>query len=493
MLSQQQIVDELALWSVDPLAFVLAVFPWGEGELQGRTPHPWQRDLLVRISDAIRSGRAQQDVIREAVASGHGIGKSALVAWLILWAMCTMPDTRGVVTANTENQLRTKTWAELAKWHRLMLGPLRDLTELTATALFGKGRAQTWRIDAVPWSIANTEAFAGLHNAGKRVLVVYDEASAIDDQIWEVTEGALTDENTEIIWAAFGNPTRTVGRFTDTWGKFRHRWHVSNIDSRTVPGTNARQIAQWIQDYGEDSDFVRVRVRGLPPRASASGFIGSDLVAQAMTREPVSFPSDPLILSVDVSRGGDDEAVLAFRRGMDARTVPWRMIPGADVRDSMRLVDVIVDACTTPVRAHKPDAVLVDETGVGGPIVDRLRQVLGSLPVYGVNFGAKSPDPKHANMRMTMYWRLREALGNGLAIPADPSLERELLALEFQHDRSDRMLLVPKDRMKADLGFSPDRADALAVSFARVFQPRPHTAIGGGGPIIIRRDNDPRD
>jgi hypothetical protein len=462
------LLDELALWSVDPLAFVLACFPWNTGALAGRSgPHPWQVAELTAVADAIRSGAARQDVIRRAIASGHGIGKSAYVAWLILWAMCTMPDTRGVVTANTENQLRTKTWAELAKWHALLLEPLRDLTELTATALLSRESPQTWRIDAIPWSIQNTEAFAGLHNAGKRLLVVYDEASAIDDAIWEVTEGALTDADTEILWVVCGNPTRMTGRFADCWGRFRHRWEFVSIDSRQVPGTNARQIAEWIADYGEDSDFVRVRVRGLPPRASAAGFFSGDLLSQAMTRQAHAWTDDPLILAVDVSRGGDDDSVLCFRRGMDARSIPWITIPGADVRQSMRLVDAVVEAAGR----YGAEAIIVDETGVGGPIVDRLSQIV-SVPVYGVNFGGKSPDPKHANLRMTMYWRLREALHNGLAIPADPMLERELLAIEYRHDGSDRMLLQPKDRMKADLGVSPDRADALAISFGVQIQAR---------------------
>lgn len=473
-MTPDQIRDEVALWSVDPLAFVLAVFPWGRGPLAGRPgPHPWQRNELAAIGRAIKQGLVSgKQVIRRAVMSGHGPGKSAWSAWLILWAMCTMEGTRGVVTANTENQLRTKTWAELAKWHGMMLAPLRNLTELTATAILGKSSPQTWRIDAVPWSISNTEAFAGLHNAGRRILVLYDEASAIDDQIWEVTEGALTDEDTEILWVCCGNPTRASGRFADTLGRFRHRWSVTTVDSREVPGTNTAQIDQWIADYGEDSDFVRVRVRGLPPRASASGFFGADIVSEAMRRDPMSFADDPLVMGVDVSRGGADDSVICFRQGMDARSIPWITIPGSETRDSMRLVTAVQDAALR----WMPAAIIVDETGVGGPIVDRLSQ-LTTIPVYGVNFGAKSDDPKHANLRMTMYWRMRDALMRGMAIPPDPLLERELLAIEYQHDAQDRMLLIPKDRMRQQLGVSPDRADALAITFGvqvqAAWQPAP--------------------
>jgi hypothetical protein len=463
--------EALDRWIVDPLAFVEQVFPWGQGELAGQPgPHPWQREQLHAIAvDLHRGLHSRHEVMRRAIMSGHGVGKSAMVAWLIIWAML-LPDTRGVVTANTDNQLRTKTWAELAKWHNLLPQPW-TLTEMTATAIFGKPSPKTWRIDAVPWSLTNTEAFAGLHNAGKRLLVVYDEASAVDDKIWEVTEGALTDEDTEILWVVCGNPTRATGRFYDCSGRFRHRWATTTVDSRDVPGTNRTQIDQWVADYGEDSDFVRVRVRGLPPKASASGFIGSDLVESAMHCEPVSFADDPIIMTVDVSRGGADDSVIAFRCGMDARTIPWIAIPGGEVRDSMRLVTRVTDS----VIQVQPTAIIVDETGVGGPIVDRLSQLV-DVPVYGINFSAKSDDPKHSNIRMTMYWRLREALQRGLAIPPDEMLARELQAIEYTHDAQDRMLLVPKDKMRRDLGFSPDRADALALSFAvqiqAAYQPR---------------------
>jgi hypothetical protein len=375
--------------------------------------------------------------------------------------MTTMPDTRGVVTANTENQLKTKTWAELAKWHGLMMPFLRELTEVTATAIMGRGRPQTWRIDAVPWSLNNTEAFAGLHNAGKRILVIFDEASAIDDQIWEVTEGAMTDRGTEIIWCVYGNPTRINGRFADTWGRYRHRWAFTSVDSRFVPGTNAKQIADWIADYGEDSDFVRVRVRGMPPRASAGGFFPGELVSKAMSREYYPMPDEPIVMGVDVSRGGDDDSVIVVRRGLNARFDSWVVLRGHEVRDSMRLAQVVVDCAYR----WRPDAIVVDETGIGGPIVDRLTELL-DIPVYGVQFSGRSPNPKQANMRAHMYWNLRDAFLRGLCIPPDNVLERELISLEYKHDQQDRLLLEGKDRLREKLGFSPDRADALALTFA---------------------------
>ena len=183
------LASDIGSFTRDPLRFVLYAFPWGQGELTDFDgPDEWQRGILGIIGEKLKSGASTDDAFKEAikvaVASGHGIGKSALVAWIILWAMSTCPDTKGVVTANTENQLRTKTWAELAKWHRLCI--CGNWFDCTATALISKepGHEKTWRVDSIAWSERNTEAFAGLHNKGRRVLIVFDEASAIPDVIW---------------------------------------------------------------------------------------------------------------------------------------------------------------------------------------------------------------------------------------------------------------------------------------------------------------------
>ena len=159
---ERVLVEDITAFEHDPLGFVLYAFPWGSGDLEGHDgPDAWQRELLSDIGNEIITAT---QAIQIARASGHDIGKSALVAWIILWAMSTREDTRGVVTANTEGQLRTKTWPEVAKWHRLAINS--HWFTVTATAIFSKDKSheKTWRIDAIPWSESNTEAFAGLHN-----------------------------------------------------------------------------------------------------------------------------------------------------------------------------------------------------------------------------------------------------------------------------------------------------------------------------------------
>jgi hypothetical protein len=237
---EQKLLKDLAALSGDPLRFVRYAFPWGEpgSELAAsQGPEPWQVDLLSQIRD----GLSPNEAIQLAIASGHGIGKSAFVSWLVLWSISTFEDTRGVVTANTETQLKTKTWAEVAKWYRMFVG--KELFKLTATAIFSVDAAheRTWRIDMVPWSERNTEAFAGLHNKGKRIVVIFDEASAIPDPIWETTEGALTDRDTEIIWFVAGNPTRNTGRFRGCFDGPQAR-HWRSAPSTPAPSASPTKI-----------------------------------------------------------------------------------------------------------------------------------------------------------------------------------------------------------------------------------------------------------
>jgi hypothetical protein len=457
---EAELADEIGSYAFDPLGFVMFAFPWGErGPLQDKGgPDDWQREVLERVRDGLDT---PEKAIQQAVASGHGVGKSALVAWLLLWSLSTHPDTRGVVTANTENQLRTKTWAELAKWHRLCI--CAHWFRLTATALFSTETAheKTWRIDAVPWSESNTEAFAGLHNEGRRIIVVFDEASAIPDIIWETTEGALTDANTEILWFAFGNPTRNTGRFKECFGRFRHRWATQQVDSRTVKITNKEQIAQWVDDYGEDSDFVRVRVRGVFPRAGSTQFIPGDLVERARSRQAYADRAEPLIIGVDVARFGDDQTVIAFRRGQDARSQPWISLRG---EDTMSVAAHVAEA----VRTHKPACVFVDEGGLGAGVVDRLKQM--HVKVIGVNFGSK-PDRqavdevKVKNKRAEM-WALMRAWLRGGAIPDDHDLAADLTGVEYGFDENQAIQLEKKEHMKKRGLASPDQADALALTFA---------------------------
>ena len=383
---------------------------------------------------------------------------SACVAWIILWAISTHPHTRGVVTANTESQLRTKTWAELGKWHQLFAA--KALFMLTATAIYSKepGAEKTWRIDMIPWSANNSEAFAGLHNKGRRILVIFDEASAIDDLIWETTEGALTDKHTQILWCRYGNPTRTSGQFHRRCIRPK-RNHYTRVDSRTVRFTNKDQINAWVEEYGEDSDFVRVRVKGQFPRAGASNFISPELCELARRRELSRhvFEAYPKILSVDPARFGDDWSVITLRQGLK---VHWQQaLMGFDGVDlGGRIAEICRQFSGISVIAY-------DAVGNGADLDSTLRRIPGLPPLMAVMWGVPATDAKqYFNQRAECWGTMRDWLKEGM-IPDDDELCDQLTSLDYGFDAAYRIQLQSKKDIKRNGGKSPDKADSLALSF----------------------------
>lgn len=460
--AEEQLVEDIAGFTHDPLGFVLYAFDWGSGELTKFPdgPDEWARDTLNEIGDKLKAGviTGVSEAIQIAVASGHGIGKSALVAWLIEWAICTREDTKGVVTANTDNQLRTKTWAELSKWHRLCI--CKHWFKFTATSIFSTDpeHEKSWRIDMIPWSVGNTEAFAGLHNQGKRILIVFDEASAIADKIWEVSEGVLTDEDTEIIWVAFGNPTQNVGRFRECFRRFRHRWSCRQVDSRTVRITNKEQLAKFVADYGEDSDFVKVRVRGMFPAASAKQFISTTDVDAAVGRvlreEQYNFA--PKILTCDPAWEGNDMLEIGLRQGLHFEIL--RTIEKND--NDIHIAGILANLESL----HQADAVFIDN-GYGTGIISAGRTM--GLQWVGVWFGASSGDPGCLNKRAEMWKGMRDWLKDGGSIdPNDSVLYQDLIGPETVPRADGKIQLESKKDMKARGLPSPGRGDALALSFA---------------------------
>ena len=471
--AESRLLEWLASCRTDPLRYVLGAFPWGEaGTVLANEPGPneWQRWVLGLVASGLVTLAM---AVRIAVASGHGVGKSALVAWIIKWSVETAPDTRGVVTANTETQLRTKTWAELGKWHNMSI--TRDSFVLTATAFFSRDptRERTWRVDAIPWSEKNPEAFAGLHNKGKRMFLIMDEASAIVDTIWETAEGAMTDADTEILWLAFGNPTRNTGRFKECFpgGRFEPYWTTRSIDSRTVPQSNKDELARWVQAYGEDSDFVRIRVMGQFPRVGDMEFFSAMDIRAAAEREPEVVLQDPLALGVDVARYGKNASVIFPRKGRDARTYERIRFQGLS---TIQLADRIFEA---HLRYHS-DGIMIDGGGVGGGVVDACRAK--ALFVYEVQFGAKDDTPhtvwgsageRYANKRSGMYGALRAWLRTGV-IPAEPALLSQFHAIRYTLRRDMEIQLLSKeDMLRLDPDAEFDDIDALALTFAHALAP----------------------
>jgi hypothetical protein len=472
MNAESELVSDIGRFCRNPLGFAKYAWHWGIGDLEGSNgPRTWQRDILQIIGHHLMS-RERFTPLNIAVSSGHGIGKSALIAMISNWAMSTCDDCRVMVTANTESQLTTKTWPEVTKWFGRAINAHWWAQTATKITSVERGHENSWRMDRETWSENNTEAFAGLHNVRKRIIVIYDEASSIPPKIWEVTEGALTDSDTEIIWLAFGNPTQNTGRFPECFGKYKHRWVTRQIDSRTVEGTNKSQLDKWIADYGEDSDFCRVRVRGEFPRAGSNQFIAGDVVAAARKRDVGDQSKAYKVLSVDVARFGDDQTVIGYRQGL--RLVVLEKLRGLSTdQTAMRTM--------MHMRELEPRSCVIDGDGVGGGVVDYIR-------LHGADWmearrewfrleefhGGNTPGDifMYYNKRAEVWGRMRNWLQTG-SIPDDPEIDADLTGPEYFHSSKNQIQLEKKDDMKSRGLASPDIGDMLAMTFS--VNPLPQT------------------
>lgn len=475
---------ELALMmgelATDPLTFCLWAYEWGADPALKvvKLPAPWALTygcefgpdewacrLLEEVGRQVRErafdGATAVEAVRAAISSGHGVGKSALTGWLCDWLMSTRPFARGVVTASTSPQLESKTWAQVATWTK------RCITRHWFDVTTGRGsmkmvhvdHPESWRVDALTCARDNAEAFAGLHAADSSAFFLVDESSGVPDAIHDVMQGGMTDG--EPFMVAMGNPTKNSGWFHGAFHAMRHRWTTYQIDSRTVQVTNKEQMAQWVSDYGVASDFVKVRVLGQFPSASSLQFIGRDVVDGAAVREVPNELHQSIIVAVDPARFGDDQSVIVTRVGRDARTFPPSKYRGID---TMHLAARVGEHVNFLRSAGRHVLIAIDGGGVGGGVIDRMRQV--GFDVVEVQFGSRAMDPKkYANRRAELWGLMREWLKGG-AIPPDEELANDLTGVEYGFNAQDAILLESKADMKKRGLASPDAADALAVSFA---------------------------
>lgn len=485
---EQVLADRLAEFRHDPLGFALYAFPWGEGELARiNGPRKFQANSLRELGEHLQNPLTRHKVFRKSWSSGHGIGKSALIGLVVNWAKSTCVDCKVIVTANTGDQLKTKTQPEMAKWFRLALNAHWWEVNVTSIKTTDAEHEQTWRTDFNTWSEDNPQAFAGAHNYGKRLVIIFDEAGEISDSIFKTVEGALTDKDTEIIWLCFSQCTRAQGYFYETvFGSQKHRWRPEVIDSRDVEGTNIEEINESIAVYGADSDHVRVRYRGLFPQAGGGQFFETDLIQQAQRRTVRTLPDDPLVAGVDFAWGGSDDNVVRFRRGLDGRSIPPIKIKGEFTRDPAVMVGKLSDVLTKSYNGQKVAMLFFDSAGIAAPVESRLR-AMGHKNIMVVNFGGHSPSPKCAYMRDYIWNEMKLWMAAG-AIDTDPGFAADLAKPILVSDPKQRIKLEPKDVMKKRLGkmgldaTSPDDGDAFALTFAMPVGPpraKPKTADQG--------------
>jgi len=420
------------------------------------TPDEWQEKVL----DSIKQHR------RVAIRSGHGVGKTRLAASVIHWFIATRANPQIVVTANTQSQLKDKSWRELAKINENAVN--KDAFEITATRFSMKG-SDTWFASAVPHREEKPEAFAGTHE--ENVLMVFDEASAIPEIIWETSAGAMTTKGAR--WLVLGNPTRNTGKFHECFGlnkwqegdsKDSGKWHTFTVSCLDVPRVDRSYITEIEREYGRTSDPYRVRVLGLPPQQEEQQFISAELYEKALYNKVQTFPHEPKTLGVDVARFGNDRSVLVERKGKEMRLI--KMLRG---QDTMQIVGQVINAIEQADYEGEPYTfVCVDVIGIGAGVLDRLKEQ--KIDVIGVNVSEKPRMEDCKNMRAELWKRYKQWLNEG---SLTEEFREDTIGIYYSFDSNGKLVMERKEDMKRRGLASPDIADAACMTFYPLLTEKP--------------------
>jgi hypothetical protein len=506
-----KVIEFLAACKQDPLLYVMGAFPWESDLSIQKVPLPekykerfpnsnwgpdeWQCDFLTQLGEDIKArgfnGRAPVAAIRNSVVSGHGTGKSTLTAWLTKFILDTRPYSVGTVTANTAPQLRTKTWAEVGKWHNI--SATKDMFKYTLSSNqmslvhIDPELAARWKCFAHTCDPSNSESFAGQHSDATS-FYIFDEASKIEDVLFDVREGGL--KGGEPMVFDFGNGTRNSGRFKENCvGKYRHQYRVWSVDSRDVHRTNKEELQREVKEFGEDSDYVRVRIRGLFPKQASAQLIPNDKVEEAQARlVPPYNKAAPLYIGVDVALQGADSTVIYPRLGNDARSYPPRQFRGLDPEQIANEVKQYVVEFRQ--LGLSPAGIFIDGGGgYGSGVFTHLRQMgIHATLIYPGRSALKSKD--FGNRITEMWAEMAKSIASDLCLPdggtrIGKELAEELTEREALPTLSGQLRLVSKEK----LAKSPDIADSLALTFAR----ETLAGAGQGGAVAVKFYHDDED
>lgn len=440
-LSQMQ--ETILRWRKNPPQFVTDIF--------GVTPDPWQADVLTDLTD----------YDKVSVRSGHGVGKSAMDSWAIIWFLCCYYPAKVPCSAPTMHQLKDVLWSELAYWHRRMPSALRDEFTIRTSE-----QGLSFALKSSPQSSFavgrtgvkhNPEALQGFHSPN--LLFILDEASGIAEEVFQVAQGALSTPGSKVLMTA--NPTRLSGYFYDSHHKLRGRWRthkISCLDSSRVDPQYPEDVAL---QYGPESSVYNVRVLGEFPNSEDDVVIPLYLIEDALVREIEPSEAFRPVWGLDVARYGDDRTALAKRQA-NKLLEPVRSWRG---QDTMQTVGRVVEEYRYTDSFERPSEILVDVIGIGAGVVDRLREL--GLPARGVNVGETATGDNYSRLRDELWWRAREWFEDRSCLMVeDKDLISELVDVHYTILSSGKIEVEKKDKMKERTSHSPDLADAFCLTFA---------------------------
>ena len=434
----EKIRNQIVEWAIDPVKFVR--------EVMGAEPQPWQAEAMMTLVTEPRL----------CVKAGHGVGKSPLLAWTILWWMCTRRPCKVAATANTAHQLSDVLWSEIGRWHKAMR-VLKNEIEIKSDKIQLKGAPDSFTSAKVARR-DQPEALAGLHS--DHMLYVVDECSGIPDIIFEVAQGALSSPGAKIVMT--GNPTRTSGYFYDAFHKNADRWHKMTVSCYDSERVSQDFIDDMARQYGEESNVFAIRVKGEFAEGDQDTVIPRELAAAATRRDVDPTEVGPMIWGLDVSRTGQDRTALCKRRGNTVfEVISWRDL---DLMETVGRVKAEYDNARWDMR---PDEICVDSIGLGAGVADRLNEL--ELPPRSVNVAESSAmGDRFMRLRDELWWSAREWLEQrDCVLPDDEQLITELALPRYSFNSSGKIKIESKDESKKRHGGkSPDLADSFVLTFA---------------------------
>jgi hypothetical protein len=439
-LSSNPYIDFIKKYKDEPNQFVKDVL--------SVRPDEWQAEFLSHIASGER---------KISVRSGHGTGKSTAASWAMVWYLTTRFPCKIVVTAPTSSQLFDALFAELKSWIRNLPPYVGELFEVTSDRVVLKAAPSEAFISARTARAETPEALAGVHS--QNVLLVCDEASGIDEKVFEAASGSMSGHSATTV--LLGNPTRSSGLFYDTHHRVKADWKTMHVSCITSPRVSDEFVREMEVKYGVESNQFRVRVLGEFPLKEDNTVIPADTVQSAQKRDIESDPDTVPIWGLDVARFGADSSVLAIRHGNAiTELISWKGL------SLMELTGRVVDRYNGLIPRQRPTEILVDSIGLGAGVVDRLQEL--DLPVRGINVGeASSMSGTYLNLRAELWFKLKDWLAaKDCKLPVDSALFSELVSPRYQFTSSGKMKIESKDEMRKRGLPSPDKADAICLTLA---------------------------
>jgi len=414
-------------------------------------PDPWQIELL----EATLTERLC------AVKSGHGIGKSVCCAWLMLHHMLCFYPQKTVCTAPTAAQLFDALFAEL-KSQLLRLPPaLQQLFEVFSERITLKSDPSGSFISCRTARKETPEALQGIHSAN--VLLICDEASSVDNSIFEAAGGSLSTPNSKLIMV--GNPTKSEGYFYDAFTKLKDRWWLRTVSCENSPRVTPEYISEMSERYGTDSSTYAIRIRGNFAETTEDTILSNSLVESAVTRDVDLSETAPIVWGLDIARFGSDKSALCKRQGNHVLEPikSWAKL------DTMALTGAIHAEYQKAQQDGKaPQEIMADSIGVGAGTCDRLREL--GLPAVDVNTGeSASISGQYKNLRAELWHKAKEWFEQlNCRIPRDERLMFELCSPRYTYESSGKIRMETKAEMKKRIGHrgSPDYADSFVLTFS---------------------------